>query len=131
MRKSAISALASVCMLMLVFNAAGSVHASVEVDYEDSGSGVDWSYADKEMPDGSTAMDLLNATCNSVAFDWLEWGAFVYGINGHEANWELDSTWYKFTYQHSGGQPIESDVFLSNYVLQDGDTIGMWWQPVE
>ena len=110
---------------MLAFTAAG-MSATVVIDYDEDGI-VDQTYSNVSIDNGDTAFDLLDDVCSSLGY-WEdpEYGAFIYEVNGVTANWDPDEEWWMFTYQTKHG-PVMSDVGVSSYVLENKDTIGMWF----
>lgn len=126
MNRLTILTLVSACTLMLVFTAAGAT-ADVVLDYDEDGD-VDQTYSNVQIDEGTTAFDLLNSTCNSLGYSQFPgMGAFIYEINGYTANWVPNEEWWMFTCKPDGGSTTMSDVGVSNYTVQNKDTIGMWF----
>jgi hypothetical protein len=125
MNKLAIPALVSACIFFLAFNALGDT-ACVMLDYNADGV-VDQCYSAEIDAGNTTAFDLLNDTCDSIGFDWYNWGAFISEINGYTAYWDPDEEWWMFTvHNETITCPTMKDVAVNNYIVQDGDIIGMW-----
>lgn len=127
MRKSAILALVSASILMLVFNAAGDT-ASVVVSMN-GGCTPDVNHCGVTISANENALELLDSVCNITYVD-TSWGPFVTTIEGKEAVWNPPTSedWWMFTVQDDDDCcPVMASVGLSNYTVQDGDIIGMWF----
>jgi hypothetical protein len=123
MTKSEILAFLGPCILMLVYVAAADT-ASVIVD-TDRDCNADIQQNEITIQNGWTALDLLGSVCE-IAYTNESWGAFVTTINGMYLDYDNHADWWMFTINNSSSCPSMSGVGLSNYVVQNGDTIGMW-----
>ncbi len=113
MNKLAIPALVSACIFFLAFNALGDT-ACVMLDYNADGV-VDQCYSAEIDAGNTTAFDLLNDTCDSIGFDWYNWGAFISEINGYTAYWDPDEEWWMFTvHNETITCPTMKDVAVNN-----------------
>ncbi|NPV62318.1 MAG: DUF4430 domain-containing protein [Methanotrichaceae archaeon] len=111
--------LAFACMVLLIFAAgAEDISPSLQLDYNGDGI-VDKNITDQMLPEGSSALDLLQAS-TELTTEQMEWGTFVVGIDGTMANWTADQSWWSFEVDGT-----QAGVSVDKYVLEDGDVVAM------
>ena len=96
---------------------AKDVSATLELDY--NGDGMADKNATQTLPEGSSALDLLQAAAE-LTTEQAEWGTLVVGIDGTMANWVEEQSWWMF--QFNGEQ---ADVSVEKYILEDDDVVSM------
>ncbi len=111
-------ALVSFFFFLLILGAdAKDISATLELDY--NGDGIADNNATQTLPEGSSALDLLQAA-TELTTEQEEWGTFVVGIDGTMADWEDEQSWWMFQVNDD-----QADVSVEKHVLDEGDVVSM------
>lgn len=110
--------LATICLFLLILGAdAMDISATLELDY--NGDGMADENVTQMMPEGSSALDLLQ-NASELTTEEAGWGIFVVGIDGTMADWAKEQSWWMFDVNG-----MQADIGVDKYMLNDGDTVSM------